>query len=199
MRKLGRTGNAGLWCLAAFLGMGCARVGTETGTPTTHDLPEIRFDGPSVRTVSVRELQAGLEIPVEIVVPAATATWRAAPMDGAGCQRPDKNGLILFPVVRQGEEIIYCPACDVGYCSHTDATKAAAPRAGKFHYVFRWRGELGVGPSHYARKGDLTGEPRAVEPGEYRVTVTTAFVSPISRIASSPRTSQTSLTIHVVR
>lgn len=184
--------------VASVLEAGGATIDLGSGTPTFRDLPEIRFLGPRERTVSQSDLKTGIEIPVEIVVPRVSDMWRAIPLDGAGCQTPDSNGLILFPVVHRGQDTIYCPACDIGYCARPRAAEARAPRAGTHRYVFRWRGERGFGPSHYARSSESRLDTRDIETGEYRVTVTTAFTSATAPMREAPRKSESSVVIRVV-
>ena len=169
-----RLGVGVLVLVASVLAAGCPSVGGGKGAPVPRDLPEVRFVGPKEQTVSLQDLRAGIEIPVEIVVKAAA--WRASPLDTVGCQLPDKNGLILFPVVHRGPDLVYCPACDIGYCAHPYPSDTAVPRPGVYRYIFRWHGEQGLGSSHYARTLDPR-ESSNLEPGEYRVTVTTAFTS----------------------
>lgn len=195
-----QTLGPGILALITATVCGCASTNTGSGTTTQPNFPTVKFANQADISVSLHDLSAGVEIPIDVVIPPAASALRAAPLDGAGCQTADKNGLILFPVVHHGPDVVYCPACDVGYCVQPPSENAGALRAGSYRYSFHWRGEQGFGPSHYARALGATIDSPSIEPGDYRLTVTTAFVSASSSEAlAGKRRSEASLLIHVVK
>lgn len=164
-------------CLYAIsISAGCVAVERGPGPAVAPELPAVRVEGAPERTVTLSELRSGIAVPFEIVVPRETGGLRAAPLDGAGCQRADANGLMPFPVVTREAQVVYCPACDVGYCSRPRSGEGPAPRVGVHRYTFRWNGESTFGPSHHARTPARAEAPR-VAPGVYRVSIRAAFAA----------------------
>lgn len=184
-------------CLALFLG-GCAATLGEPRLTTNADLPTIEVRGPSERTVTMSQLRAGVEVEVAVIVPANATALRAAPLDMAGCGRPDEKGLILFPVVRRGDDMVYCPGCDVGYCPAPGNPDGRSVQAGTHRYTFRWAGEAGRGPSHFARSVASPTEPPIVAPGDYLVTFSTAVSPRGTKSAVQQRKSESSIVIRVI-
>jgi hypothetical protein len=188
--KLKQNIASGILVLVAVSMCGCA---------TTRDLPAIQFVEQAERRVSLKDLRAGVYITVDVVVPSVTPGWRAVPLDGAGCQGADKNGLMLFPVVYRGQDVVYCPACDVGYCAPMPAESAGTLHTGTHRYVFHWRGERGLGPSHYARAFGAEVDRSDIEPGEYRITVMSTFVPKGAASIEKPHRIEASTILHVVK
>jgi hypothetical protein len=163
--------------LATALPGGCVHRVPEGTLGSGPDRPAVTIGfGATEFTVSIAVLRKGIDIPVTVTAGAEAEGLSSVPLDAGGCAPADSNGLRLFPVVLAGEEVVYCPACDVGPCpaATNEPSAPAKIKAGQHHYKFVWRGEASRGSSDMA--GGLR-PARLVGPGTYELVVQLALAS----------------------